>query len=415
MTSEQHVQRRPDPIGTATSDRRPRSRRPYLPFLGSLLDRLHHGSITIELPGGRRFEHAARLPGPHGVLILVRWRALRKMVLGGDLGFAEAYIDGDWTTPDLTALIELAARNGSAIDAAIVPAWPVRLASRLLHRWRDNTRAGSRRNIMAHYDLGNAFYERWLDRGMTYSSALFTAPQQSLEDAQTAKQDRVLELLDLAGDERVLEIGCGWGGLAERLVAAGARVTGLTLSPAQLDYARARLAAVADRAELRLQDYRDTEGSFDRIVSIEMLEAVGERFWPVYFERLAARLAPGGLAVLQVITIEQRRFEGYRRNVDFIQRYVFPGGMLPSPPVLRQQIEAAGLRLLDAETFGDSYARTLAAWRDRFQAAWPELAAMGFPPAFRRLWEYYLCYCEAGFRTGAIDVGLYRLAHAREG
>jgi cyclopropane-fatty-acyl-phospholipid synthase len=349
------------------------------------------------------------------VLVLKRWRALRKMVLGGDLGFAEAYIDGDWSSPDLAALIELASRNGPTIDDSILPSWPVRLANRLLHRWRDNTRLGSRRNIMAHYDLGNDFYECWLDRGMSYSSALYAHPEQSLEDAQTAKQDRILELLDLKGGETVLEIGCGWGGLAERLVTHGASVTGLTLSPAQLDYARRRLAPHSDRAALRLQDYRDTQGTFDRVVSIEMLEAVGRRFWPTYFARLRERLARGGVAVLQVITIEEWRFESYQHNVDFIQRYVFPGGMLPSPQVLRRHIAEAGLVLTGAETFGESYGRTLAAWRQRFNDAWPTIEAMGFSGSFRRLWDYYLCYCEAGFRTGAIDVGLYRLTHAPEG
>ncbi len=414
MSFEPHVETLVGPLGGATKAPAARGSR-RLPFLGRLLDRLQFGSIAIETPGGHRIEHHASHPGPAGVLVLKRWRALRRMVMGGDLGFAEAYMDSDWTTPDLTALIELAARNGSAIDGSIVPSWPVRLLNMLVHRRRDNTKHGSRRNIMAHYDLGNAFYELWLDPGMTYSSALYTVAEQSLEDAQTAKQDRVLDLLDLRGGERVLEIGCGWGGLAQRLIERGSQVTGLTLSPAQLEFARERLAAVegGERADLRLQDYRDTEGSFDRIVSIEMLEAVGQRFWPLYFAKLRERLAIGGVAVLQVITIEERRFEPYQRNVDFIQRYIFPGGMLPSQSVMRRHIAEAGLELQSAETFGESYARTLAAWNSRFQAAWPAIEQMGFPTTFKRMWEYYLCYCEAGFRTGTIDVGLYRLGHAK--
>ena len=414
MSSEQRVETlvgsRDGDVNTAVAPTR-RS----LPFLGRMLERLQFGSIVVETPGGHRIEHHASHPGPAGVIVLKRWRALRRMVMGGDIGFAEAYMDGDWTTPDLTALIELAARNGPTIDESIIPSWPVRLFNKVVHRWRDNTKLGSRRNIMAHYDLGNAFYALWLDPGMTYSSALYTAEEQSLEDAQTAKQDRVLDLLDLKGNERVLEIGCGWGGLAERLIDRGAHVTGLTLSPAQLDYARHRLAAKGGEthADLRLQDYRDTEGKFDRIVSIEMFEAVGQRFWPIYFSKLRDRLAADGVAVLQVITIEERRFEPYQRNVDFIQRYIFPGGMLPSQAIMRRHIAEAGLQLLSAETFGESYARTLAAWNTRFQAVWPAIAGMGFPDTFKRMWEYYLCYCEAGFRTGTVDVGLYRLGHAK--
>ena len=383
--------------------------------IGRLLDRLRHGTLTLVMPEGAVIERTGPLPGPQATLVMHRERTLARLALRGDLGLAEAYMDGDWTTPDLTALIELAARNGSAIDGSIVPSWPVRLLNMLVHRRRDNTRHGSRRNIMAHYDLGNAFYELWLDPGMTYSSALYTAAEQSLEDAQTAKQDRVLDLLDLRGGERVLEIGCGWGSLAQRLIERGSQVTGLTLSPAQLAVARQRLAGVdgGTRADLRLQDYRDTEGSFDRIVSIEMLEAVGQRFWPLYFAKLRERLAIGGVAVLQVISIEERRFEPYQRNVDFIQRYIFPGGMLPSQSVMRRHIAEAGLELQSAETFGESYARTLAAWNSRFQAAWPAIEQMGFPTTFKRMWEYYLCYCEAGFRTGTIDVGLYRLGHAK--
>ena len=414
MSSEQHVETLVGPLDGGGKARAARPRR-ALPFLGRLLDRLQFGSIVIETPGGHRVEHHASHPGPAGVLVLRRWRALRRMVMGGDLGFAEAYMDGDWTTPDLTALVELAARNGAAIDESIVPSWPIRLLNMLVHRWRDNTKLGSRRNIMAHYDLGNAFYGLWLDPGMTYSSALYTAENQSLEDAQTAKQDRVLDLLELQGGERVLEIGCGWGGLAQRLIERGSHVTGLTLSPAQLDYACQRLADIGAeaRTDLRLQDYRDTEGTFDRIVSIEMLEAVGQRFWPLYFSKLRDRLAAGGVAVLQVITIEERRFEPYQRNVDFIQRYIFPGGMLPSQSVMQRHIAEAGLELQSAETFGESYARTLADWNMRFQAVWPTIEQMGFPISFKRMWEYYLCYCEAGFRTGTIDVGLYRLGHAK--
>ena len=281
-----------------------------------------------------------------------------------------------------------------------------------MHRVRANTRRGSRRNIAAHYDLGNEFYSRWLDRSMTYSSALFSAPDQSLEDAQQAKIDRAIALMDIRGGERVLEIGCGWGGMAERLIARhGCTVTGLTLSAEQLAYARQRLESqgLGARADLRLQDYRDVNEQFDRIVSIEMLEAVGESYWPAYFAALRNCLVPGGTAVLQGITIEEQRFEAYRKTPDFIQRYIFPGGMLPTISAMQREIERAGLALVSLETFGLSYARTLNAWQQRFQRAWPDIQQFGFGPRFKQMWEYYLAYCEAGFRRGAVDVGLYRI------
>jgi cyclopropane-fatty-acyl-phospholipid synthase len=332
-------------------------------------------------------------------------------MLHGDVAFGEAFMDGDWSSPDVAALLDLAARNTAPLAAAIDGTPLARLANRVLHRMRANTRAGSRRNIQRHYDLGNAFYARWLDAGMSYSSALYTRPHMPLELAQDAKLDRIMALLGPMPGDSVLEIGCGWGGLAERLARHGCNVTGLTLSPAQLSYARQRLAAggLAARADLRLEDYRDSSGSFDRVVSIEMLEAVGEAFWPRYFDVLRTRLNPGGVAVLQVITIDDARFDGYRRTPDFMQRHVFPGGMLPPPRAVRQHIAQAGLTLEHVETFGDSYARTLAEWRQRFLDAWLEIAAMGFPERFRRMWDYYLSYCEGGFRAGAIDVGLWRV------
>ena len=246
---------------------------------------------------------------------------------------------------------------------------------------------------------------------MVYSSALYDRPSQTLEEAQEAKLARIIALLDLRGDDDVLEIGCGWGTLAGRIADSGAKVTAITLSKEQLAYAEAQGdgKGVGESPEFRLQDYRDVGGQFDRIVSIEMLEAVGERYWPDYFNVLRARLRPGGKAVLQVITIDEARFDAYRNGADFIQRYIFPGGMLPTKTIFARQAELAGLELCGTQTFGSSYALTLAAWRDRFHAAWPDIAALGFTPEFRRLWEYYFSYCEAGFRTGTIDVGLYVL------
>lgn len=372
--------------------------------------RLRQGSLHVVLPDGTARDYAGPAPSSCAELRLHRWRLLRRLLLGGHVAFGEAYVDGDWSSPDPVALLELAANNDTALGAANDGSLPARLFDWIAHRRHANTRRGSRRNVVAHYDLGNAFYAQWLDRGMSYSSALYRRPDMSLEAAQAAKQDRVLDLLELPGrNSRILEIGCGWGGLARRLAERGAQVTGLTLSPAQRDYAQNTLADQNVRADIRIQDYRETTGRFDRIVSIEMLEAVGEAYWPLYFARLRALLKPGGIAVLQSITIAEDRFAGYRRRPDFIQRYVFPGGMLPTPTIIADQVARAGMTVGATESFGPSYARTLAEWRGRFHAAWPAIAAQGFSERFRRLWDYYLAYCEAGFRTGAISVGLWQI------
>jgi len=368
-----------------------------------LLSNVRRGRLTLITPSGSRLTHAPTAPGPEGTMVLHRWRTLHRLLTGGDVAGGETYMDGDWSSPDLPSLIELVASNDTLVKA-IGGSWFARALNRLMHGMNANTKRGSRRNIVRHYDLGNNFYSAWLDPGMTYSSGLYRTGSESLIEAQTAKQDRAIELLNLAGDERVLEIGCGWGGLIERLVATGTgSVTGVTLSPSQLEYAAKRVP----NADLRLQDYRDVIGTFDRIVSIEMLEAVGESWWPSYFATLRDRLRPGGIAVLQAITIAEDRFEDYRGTADFIQRYIFPGGMLPSQTEMRRQIAGAGLTLRSVETFGDSYARTLAAWRQRFLTAWPDIVRMGFDLRFKRMWDYYLSYCEAGFRAGATDVGLY--------
>jgi cyclopropane-fatty-acyl-phospholipid synthase len=378
----------------------------------SLLDR---GHLSVELPSGVVIERAGRRPGPRAELRLHRWRALRQLAMHGDVGFAMSYVAGDWSSVDLAALIELAAVNDRGFMKAIGGSAPSRLVNWLAYRLRPNTRAGSRRNIEAHYDLGNDFYRQWLDAKMIYSSAIYEKPQATLEDAQEAKLQRVVDRLDLRAGDSVLELGCGWGALATRIAKAGARVTGVTLSPAQLERARAvarEEEAPEGQLDLRLQDYRDVEGRFDRIVSIEMVEAVGREYLPKYFDVVRQRLRPGGLCVLQAITIAEERFADYCRRPDFIQRYIFPGGFLPSKTLLRETLERAGLRLAAAETFGESYALTLRDWRRRFIAAWPEIEKLGFPPSFRRLWEYYLSYCEAGFRSGAIDVGLYSVVLA---
>ncbi len=381
--------------------------------LAATLARTGCGQIVVHLPDGSRLEARGTQPGPEVVLEVLRWRTLARLAWQGDIGLAESFRDGHWTTPGLVALLEFGARNGAAMGDRVAGTPLSRALARLVHRLRDNTRRRARQNISAHYDLGNAFYARWLDPTMTYSSALYDGAATTLEAAQVRKLDRVMELLDLRETSSVLELGCGWGALACALVARhpGARVTGLTLSSEQLAFARARATAtnLDPSIDLRLQDYRDVEGTFDRIVSIEMIEAVGEAFWPTYFQTLRARLAAGGTAVIQAITIDDAAFATYRRGCDFIQRFIFPGGMLPSPSTIRAQADAAGLRVESVESFGPSYARTLADWRARFEAEWPRIAALGFDDAFRRLWLYYLAYCEAGFRTGRVDVGLWRL------
>jgi cyclopropane-fatty-acyl-phospholipid synthase len=388
--------------------RLPDIRRPILKRLLACLD-AHR--LTVVTPSGERIANETAADDPETVLVLHTWRALRRTISGGDIGFAEAYIAGEWSTPDLTALISMAAGHCDYLETAILGWVPLRALNRLRHRLKANSRVRSRKNIAFHYDLGNDFYRLWLDCSMTYSSAAFERGDQSLEEAQLAKQARIIDLLKLDGGEQVLEIGFGWGSLAARMAQQGARVTGLTLSAQQLAYAQDLVEAegCADRVDLKLRDYRDSDGAFDRIVSIEMLEAVGEEYWPVYFKTLRQRLKAGGRAVLQVITISEDRFQSYRRSADFIQRYIFPGGLLPTKTIIAEQAERAGLALRSVTPFGDSYARTLAEWRSRFLNAWPAIEKLGFRPNFRRLWEYYLAYCEAGFRTGSIEVNLYTL------
>ena len=370
---------------------------------------IEDGHIRLILPSEDRIECAGSSSGPSATLVLHRWRAVLRLLCEGDLGFAEAFIDGDWSSPDLAALLEVAARNIDGTSRRITGWPPVRWLNRLRHLSRANSLAGSRKNISFHYDLGNAFYRCWLDSSMTYSSALYSHGGQTLEDAQQAKLARIIEWLDIGGGERVLEIGCGWGALAIKLARQGCHVTGITLSSEQLAFARQRAdeERLGGRISLQLADYRDIEDAYDRVVSIEMLEAVGEAYWPLYFKTLHDRLKPGGVALIQAITIDETRFESYRRVPDFIQRHVFPGGMLPTREIILAQAATAGLSVVSSERFGADYATTLREWRKRFLASWPGIRDLGFPDSFRRLWEYYLCYCEAGFRAGTIDVGFF--------
>ncbi len=386
-------------------------------FIKRLLGHVERGRLTVVLPDGTRLAADGRLPGTDAELRIVRWRTVSRLLTSGDIGFAEAYVDGDWDTPDLVAFVTLCADNLDTLVTAAEASLPVRLAQRLLMLMRRNSKAGSRRNIMAHYDLGNAFYAHWLDRQMIYSSALYEDGD-DLEAAQTRKLQRIASLLDLDGNQSVLEIGCGWGGLAAHLVEAGARsVNGITLSPAQLAIGQdlLRQRGLAEQVSLELRDYRDVEGQYDRIVSIEMFEAVGEAYWSGYFDKLREALKAGGRAVVQVITIADDRFEHYRSHPDAIQTMVFPGGMLPSKAVFAEMAERAGFALRESLDFGPSYAKTLADWRQRFEAAWPGIADLGYSIPFKRLWSYYLAYGEAGVRTGRIDVSLYALERALDG
>ncbi len=379
----------------------------------SIVSRLDSGRLTVIMPDGAHYELSGNgAGGPHAVITIVRFRAVRRFLTQGEFGFVESYLDGDWESPELANVVELAALNAKNWNGRALQSFSHKIWNRLIHLMRGNTKRGSRRNIAAHYDLGNEFYRQWLDPTMTYSSAYFEKPDQPLAEGQFEKYRRIAELLELRPEHRVLEVGCGWGGFAEFAAKEyGCSVTGLTLSKEQLKFASKRIqqAGLSDKVDLRLQDYRDVEGTFDRIASIEMFEAVGETHWPHYFDMIRERLTKGGAAALQIITIAEDRFENYRHSADFIQRYIFPGGMLPSIDALKHQFDRAKLQFEGATMFGESYAHTLKHWRDQFLGAWHTIEPLGFDERFRRMWEMYLAYCEGGFRANAINVGQFKL------
>ncbi|MGD9981952.1 MAG: class I SAM-dependent methyltransferase [Hyphomonadaceae bacterium] len=367
---------------------------------------LRGGVAEITLPDGETLVFGDGA-GPKVDLQIRSYRFARRVLLSGDIGFAEGYMTGEWESRDLAALLTLLAANVERFTRLLEGGTIGKALHWLRHLSNANTKRGSRRNILAHYDLGNRFYETWLDASMTYSAALFDAKVRDLETAQRAKYRGLAEHLDLQPGDHVLEIGCGWGGFAELAAREyGVRVTGITISDEQLAYARARMtrAGLSDRVEIRRQDYRDVEGQFDKVASIEMFEAVGEKYWRAYFDKIADVLKPGGKAGLQIITIKDELFDKYRRRADFIQRYVFPGGMLASIDRLKEETAKAGLAWRKAEAFGHSYADTLAEWARRFTAKWNDIRAMGFDERFKQLWLFYLSYCEAGFRAGRTDV-----------
>jgi cyclopropane-fatty-acyl-phospholipid synthase len=375
------------------------------------------GRLNMVLLDGSTHHFVGALPGPTATLIVKDPSMVARLAFGGSLGLGESYMEGLWDSPNMVDVLRLGTANEMAFDSMLRGKPWARFASWIMHRLRPNTRQGAQRNIAEHYDLGNDFYREWLDPSMTYSSALFADGVTDLQTAQAEKYRHLCRALKLAPGMNVLEIGCGWGGFAELAAAEfGVTVTGITLSRAQLGYAQARIskAGLADRVTLRLQDYRDTLGTFDRIASIEMFEAVGEEYWPAYFATLRARLVPGGMAGIQVITIADRLFADYRKTADFIQRYVFPGGMLPSPSRLRAEIAKAGLTLGEQTWFGRDYAETLRRWQADFQANWDKIAKLQpqYDTRFKRLWEFYLGYCEVGFDAGFTDVGQIVIHHA---
>jgi cyclopropane-fatty-acyl-phospholipid synthase len=378
-----------------------------------LLERLATGTLDVQFPDGSqaRFGSGAE---PRAALRLLDWRVCSAALKSGDIGFAESYIDGHWTSPDLVALLKVFIANRDAIEQVVYGSWWGGLLYRVKHLLNRNSRSGSRKNIHAHYDLGNAFYRQWLDETMNYSSAWFDGRlEQPMADAQHAKVRRALAECRLGKGQRLLEIGCGWGALAEKAAAEfGARVVGVTLSTEQLAWAqeRQRRAGTSDRVDLRLQDYRDIpDGEFDAIASIEMFEAVGREYWASFFATVSAKLKAGGRACIQSITIRDDLFERYVKGTDFIQQYIFPGGLLPSPSAFRAEAAKAGLVVENELAFGPDYAETLRRWRVDFLRQEGPVRELGFDTRFMRIWEFYLAYCEAAFATGNTDVMQFTL------
>jgi cyclopropane-fatty-acyl-phospholipid synthase len=386
-------------------------------FLARLLNHIQVGSLSVIMPDGARIESHTIHTDQHATIIIHDLAALRKLILGGSIGFSESYIAGHWTSPELPRLIEILALNGETLSARLRGSAPARITNYILHRLKRNSRRGSKSNIRYHYDLGNDFYQKWLGSAMIYSSAIFADDDDDLDRAQTRKMNRIIDLLDISEDQSVLEIGCGWGALS-RYIAENkkSRVHGITLSKQQLSYAQNMIQESEDKAliSLELTDYRDVVDSFDRIVSIEMIEAVGEEFLPKYFETIRNRLTPGGRAVIQAITIDEQKFDRYKATPDFIQKYIFPGGFLTTKTMMHRYAAAAGLNLCHAEYFGKSYARTLKEWRSQFITQWSDITRLGYDDKFRNMWDFYLAYCEGGFNAGSIDVGLYVLKKSFE-
>jgi cyclopropane-fatty-acyl-phospholipid synthase len=379
----------------------------YFASAFGVVSRLQEGRLDFVLPDGRRFRAEGAKPGPVAEITIHNPDTFARLVREGDLGFCDAYLDGWWSTPDLQAFMDVVHMGNDDVYDGYPGLSLLRAFEKARFWWQSNSKWQAKKNIAYHYDLGNDFYRLWLDETMTYSSALFHTGQESLERAQEQKYASMVDLMGAIPGDHVLEIGCGWGGFAEYAAKErGLRVTGLTISQAQYDYAVARIAkaGLSDRVDFKLQDYRDERGTYDGIASIEMFEAVGERYWPVYFETLRENLKPGKHATLQIITVADKRWHVYKRGVDFIQKHIFPGGMLPSPSALRAEIARAGLHLKGSVEFGKSYSQTLRRWHEVFNDRWAEAAHMGFDDRFRRMWNFYLTSCASTFQGGNCDV-----------
>ncbi|OUS37720.1 SAM-dependent methyltransferase [Rhodobacterales bacterium 56_14_T64] len=376
--------------------------------------KIEAGQLEIHLPDGRVFLAKGRLPGPVADLHIHHRDVFSRLIREGELGFSDAYLEDWWSSSDLQAFMDLVHMGSDTLYDNFPGMKLVRGYEKLRFWLHRNNRKQARKNISYHYDLGNDFYRIWLDDTMTYSSALFATGQESLEQAQHVKYDSLINQMGVKPGDHILEIGCGWGGFAEYAAKVrGLRVTGLTISQEQLDFAQERIenAGLTEMVELRMQDYRDCDGRFDGIASIEMFEAVGEQYWPAYFKALHDRLKPGGRATLQIITVADRRWDVYRQGIGFIQKYIFPGGMLPSPLVLHQQINQAGLAVVQSIEFGESYEQTLRRWYQTFNGRWDQITGMGFDERFRKMWNFYLTSCAAAFKTGTCDVTQITISH----
>ena len=386
----------------------------YFAAIFERLQALEVGQLDIKLSDGRVFRVVGREPGPAADLIIHNDDSFTRLIREGDLGFSDAYLEGWWSTSDLQDFMDLVHLGYEPVYDGFPGSALIRAYEQFRFWLQRNHRTQARANISYHYDLGNDFYALWLDDTMTYSSAICETGQESLEAAQTAKYASMVDQMGVKPGDHVLEVGCGWGGFAEYAARErGLRVTGLTISEEQLKFARERIekAGLSGQVELRMQDYRDCKGEFDGIASIEMFEAVGEKYWPAYFKMIRDRLRPGARATLQIITVGDHRWEVYKRGVDFIQKHIFPGGMLPAPKILREQVENAGLQIVKSLEFGDSYDQTLRRWHHTFNDRWDEVAAMGFDDRFRKMWNFYLTSCASAFRAGTCDVTQVTISH----
>lgn len=388
----------------------------YFNLFCSVLSQAKYGKIKIIDNNNSVFEHSGQNNGPNTMIQIHDFRCVSNFFLKGDLGWAESYIENLWDTKNLTDFLEWGALNFHCFTNYIRGKWYVILFLRLKHFLNSNSKKGSKRNISFHYDLGNEFYKHWLDKSMTYSSAIFSSQDQILYDAQINKFSNLANLCDIKSNDSVLEVGCGWGSFSIYLAKIiKAKVTAITISKKQFELVKKRIFEenLSDKIDVKLLDYRDLKGKFDKIVSIEMFEAVGEKYWPLYFRVLKNNLKTGGKIGLQTITIKDNYFLSYKKFPDFIQTYIFPGGMLPSVRSLNNTLDSEGLKILKENLFGQHYARTLNVWRESFDSSWADIKKSGFDVSFKRLWSYYLSYCEGGFKSGNINVGQFLIGRVK--